>query len=87
MEDAFQLAYEHEIKADAIRVQQSDRPDGGTALVGHRRRWASPRTPVHRWRGAPRGARSTELRPNADSLAPVVARIGQDVEHRTKWNG
>ena len=84
MEDAFQLAYEHEIKADAIRVQQSDRPDGGKAL-----RWdiagdaASPLQFLctdgqERFL---RGALYFELRPNADSLAPVVARIGQDVEH------
>ena len=84
MEDAFQLAYEHEIKADAIRVQQSDRPDGGTAL-----RWdiagdaASPLQFLctdgqDRFL---RGALYFELRPNADSLAPVVSRIGQDVEH------
>ena len=28
-----------------------------------------------------RGALYFELRPNADSLGPVVARLGQDVEH------
>ena len=91
MEDAFQLAYEHEIKADAIRVQQSDRPDGGTAL-----RWnitgdaASPLQFLctNGQSRFLRGALYFELRPNADSLAPVVSRIGQDVEHllnRMEW--
>ena len=84
LEDAFQLAYEHEIKADAIRIQQSDRSDGGTAL-----RWniaGDAASPLQflctdgRDRFL-RGALYFELRPNADSLAPVVARLGQDVEH------
>jgi len=91
MEDAFKLAYEHEIKADAIRVQKTDRPDGGSAL-----RWriagdaASPLQFLctdgkDRFL---RGALYFELRPNADSLAPVVARLGEDVEHllnRMSW--
>ena len=73
-----------EIKADAIRIQQSDRPDGGTAL-----RWniaGDAASPLQflctdgRDRFL-RGALYFELRPNADSLAPVVARLGQDVEH------
>lgn len=84
LEDAFQLAYEHEIKADAIRIEQSDRPDGGTAL-----RWniaGDAASPLQflctdgRDRFL-RGALYFELRPNSDSLAPVVARLGQDVEH------
>ena len=87
MEDAFQLAYEHEIKADAIRIQRADRTDGGTAI-----RWdiaGDAASPIQflctdgedRFL---RGALYFELRPNADSLAPVVNRIGEDVEHLLK---
>ena len=87
MEDAFQLAYEHEIKADAIRIQRSDRTKGGTAI-----RWdiaGDAASPIQflctdgedRFL---RGALYFELRPNADSLAPVVSRIGEDVEHLLK---
>ncbi len=83
VEDAFQLAYEHEIKADAIRIQRSDRADGGATI-----RWdiaGDAASPIQflctdgedRFL---RGALYFELRPNADSLAPVVKRIGDDVE-------
>ena len=84
MEDAFQLAYEHEIKADAIRVRQSDRPDGGMALQWDIAGDAASPLQFLCTDGEERflrGALYFELRPNADSLAPVVARIGQDVEH------
>ena len=84
VEDAFQLAYEHEVKADAIQVSKREFESGGMAV-----KWAlagdaaSPiqflcTNGIDRF---VRGALYFEVRPNGDSLAPVVARLDTDLEH------
>ena len=84
LEDAFSLAYEHEVKADAIEVRRRDFDHGGMNLT-----WriagnaASPfqflcTDGIDRFL---RGALYFELRPNSDSLAPVVARLTDDMDH------
>ena len=83
-EDAFQMAYEHEVKADAIGRRRFDSLSGG---YGFRYRItgdaASP------WQFALcdgsgkflRGSLYFNCRTNADSLLPVVDRIGRDLDH------
>ena len=84
MDDAFRLAYEHEVKADAIEVRKRDFDAGGTAMTWRiQGNAASPlqflcTDGVDRFL---RGALYFEVRPNADSLAPVLSRIDLDMEH------
>lgn len=84
VEDAFRLAYEHEIKADAIEVRQRQYDGGGMAMTWRISGDAASPLQFLRTDGQDRflrGALYFELRPNADSLAPVVARIEADVDH------
>lgn len=84
VEDAFRLAYEHEIKADAIEVRQRQYDEGGMAMTWRISGDAASPLQFLRTDGQDRflrGALYFELRPNADSLAPVVARIEADVDH------
>ena len=84
VEDAFRLAYEHEIKADAIEVRQRQYDGGGMAMTWRISGDAASPLQFLRTDGQNRflrGALYFELRPNADSLAPVVARIEADVDH------
>lgn len=84
VEDAFELAYEHEIKADAIQVSSREYEQGGMAV-----KWAlagNAASPIqflctdgqNRFL---RGALYFEVRPNGDSLSPVVSRLDADIEH------
>lgn len=84
VEDAFRLAYEHEVKADAIEVRQRQYDEGGMAMTWRISGDAASPLQFLRTNGQDRflrGALYFELRPNADSLAPVVARIEADVDH------
>lgn len=84
MEDAFKLAYEHEVKADAIQVRQREDSTGGNALTWRIMGNAASPLQFLCTDGADRflrGALYFEVRPNGDSLAPVVARIDHDLEH------
>ena len=84
VEDAFRLAYEHEVKADAIEVRQRQYDEGGMAMTWRIAGNAASPLQFLRTDGQDRflrGALYFELRPNADSLAPVVARIEHDVDY------
>ena len=84
VEDAFRLAYEHEVKADAIEVRQRQYDEGGMAMTWRISGDAASPLQFLRTNGTDRflrGALYFELRPNADSLAPVVARLEADVDH------
>ena len=84
MEDAFQLAYEHEVKADAIQVRKRDQEDGSTLMTWRISGDAASPLQFLCTDGRDRflrGALYFELRPNADSLAPVVSRLDADIEH------
>ena len=84
LEDAFSLAYEHEIKADAIQVRQRDFPDGGTAITWRIDGDAASPLQFIRTDGTDRflrGALYFEVRPNGDSLSPVVDRLEMDMTH------
>lgn len=84
VEDAFQLAYEHEVKADAIQVSHREYESGGMAV-----KWAlagDAASPIQFLctDGSDRfvrGALYFEVRPNGDSLAPVVERIDADLDY------
>ena len=83
--DAYSLAFEHEVKADAIRRSAIEDPDRDTYgliydLKGH------VATPLQFYvtdstRHFLRGALYFNHRPNPDSLAPVLAWIRQDMLH------
>lgn len=82
--DAFRLAYEHEIKADAIDIRQRELAGGGEAWTWRISGDAASPLQFLCTDGSDqflRGALYFELRPNADSLAPVVSRISMDVDH------
>lgn len=84
LEDAFKLAYEHEVKADAIQVRQREDSAGGMALTWRIMGNAASPLQFLCTDGADRflrGALYFEVRPNGDSLEPVVARIDHDLEH------
>ena len=84
MEDAFKLAYEHEIKADAIEVRQRDYEKGGVAMTWRIAGNAASPLQFLCTDGQDqflRGALYFEVRPNGDSLAPVTSRLNTDVEH------
>ena len=84
VEDAFRLAYEHEVKADAIEVRQRQFDEGGMAMTWKIAGDAASPLQCLRTDGQDRffrGALYFELRPNADSLAPVVERLAADVDH------
>ena len=83
-EDAFRLAYEHEVKADAIEVRQREFDSGGKATTWRIAGNAASPLQFLCTDGEDaflRGALYFEVRPNADSLAPVLARISLDVEY------
>ena len=84
MEDAFKLAYEHEVKADAIEVRQRDYEAGGSALKWRLKGDAASPLQFLCTDGQDRflrGALYFEVRPNGDSLSPVVDRLDTDLEH------
>lgn len=84
LDDAFRLAYEHEVKADAIEVRKRDYEAGGSAMTWHISGNAASPLQFLCTDGEDqflRGALYFEVRPNADSIAPVLGRIDQDVEH------
>jgi gliding motility-associated lipoprotein GldD len=84
MDDAFRLAYEHEVKADAIQVRKRDFDAGGTAMTWRIQGNAASPLQFLYTDGQDRflrGALYFEVRPNADSIAPVLSRIDLDVEH------
>jgi len=84
LEDAFSLAYEHEVKADAIEVRRRDFDHGGMNLTWRIAGNAASPFQFLCTDGSDRflrGALYFELRPNADSLAPVVARLTDDMDH------
>lgn len=84
MEDAFKLAYEHEIKADAIEVRKREYEQGGVAITWRIAGNAASPLQFLCTNGKDqflRGALYFEVRPNGDSLAPVTARLNADVEH------
>ena len=84
MEDAFKLAYEHEIKADAIEVRKRDYEKGGVAVTWRIAGNAASPLQFLCTDGEDqflRGALYFEVRPNGDSLAPITSRLGMDVEH------
>lgn len=84
VEDAFKLAYEHEIKADAIEVRRRDYETGGSAITWRIAGNAASPLQFLCTDGADqflRGALYFEVRPNGDSLRPVVARLDADIEH------
>ncbi len=84
MEDAFKLAYEHEIKADAIEVRKREYEKGGVAITWRIAGNAASPLQFLCTDGEDqflRGALYFEVRPNGDSLAPVTSRLTEDVEH------
>jgi gliding motility-associated lipoprotein GldD len=84
MEDAFKLAYEHEIKADAIEVRKREYEQGGVAITWRIAGNAASPLQFLCTDGEDqflRGALYFEVRPNGDSLAPVTSRLNADVEH------
>ncbi|MDG1381996.1 MAG: gliding motility-associated protein GldE [Flavobacteriales bacterium] len=84
LKDAFSLAYEHEVKADAIEIERMDFEDGGMNLTWHIQGNAASPLQFLSTDGNDqflRGALYFELRPNADSLNPVITRLSADVNH------
>lgn len=83
LKDAFSLAYEHEVKADAIEIERMDFEDGGMNLTWHIQGNAASPLQFLSTDGNDqflRGALYFELRPNADSLNPVITRLAADVD-------
>ncbi len=83
-EDAFQLAYEHEVKADAIQMRQRDYATGGQSTIWRIAGDAASPLQFLCTDGQNqflRGALYFEVRPNGDSLAPVVSRMELDIEY------
>ena len=84
LKDAFSLAYEHEVKADAIEIERMDFEDGGMNLTWHIQGNAASPLQFLSTDGNDqflRGALYFELRRNADSLNPVITRLSADVNH------
>ena len=83
-EDAFKLAYEHEVKADAIQVRQREYQNGGQSTMWRIAGDAASPLQFLCTDGRDqflRGALYFEVRPNGDSIAPVVSRMEVDIEH------
>ena len=84
LKDAFSLAYEHEVKADAIEIERTDLDNGGMNLTWNILGDAASPLQFLSTDGKNqflRGALYFELRPNSDSLGPVTARLAADVDH------
>ena len=83
-EDAFKLAYEHEVKADAIQVRQREYQNGGQSTIWRIAGDAASPLQFLCTDGRDqflRGALYFEVRPNGDSISPVVSRMEVDIEH------
>jgi gliding motility-associated lipoprotein GldD len=83
VDDAFRLAYEHEVRADAIGTRRFSRPDGSTGVTFHLAGDAASSLQFVLTDGKDkflRGALYFNRTANGDSTQPVTQRIAYDVQ-------